>query len=374
MKRILLLILSFPLFIFSQHSSQEENYYNDSLMFSFLESEQYSKAEEVAFKIIEEKNNDSTTIFIINAYTVLGIINKNRGFYLSALENYLSALNASKLILDSARVSAALNNIGIIHNLQENHITAIDYFKQSLEIELKKNNTIQRSIRYYNIADSYFDIDSLELAINYYSNSLLLENKANNREGIHYAKLGLAQVYQSLNDSYQVEKILNELKNEYDSFNTEVKVLFLTQKALFQQFQENHLEALSILDNALSIADTINFISKRKDILFYQIKSYTALSDFESAVKRYEDYYAINQKLLNTEVIQKTGDLNYKNELSRKKLEIELLQEQKELLDKNLDFKSKIANYELRIIIFALALIIILCVFIAYIIKLSNKE
>jgi len=73
----------FSFFLFSQKSI--EDYKNDSILFSFLESDQFDKAETKAFEIIENNDKDSINIFSINAYTVLGIINKRRGYYISEI-------------------------------------------------------------------------------------------------------------------------------------------------------------------------------------------------------------------------------------------------------------------------------------------------
>ncbi len=374
MKSLLFFIFlnCFSFFLFSQKSI--EDYKNDSILFSFLESDQFDKAETKAFEIIENNDKDSINIFSINAHTVLGIINKRRGYYISAIENYLLALNKSVVLNDSGRVSSILNNIGTIHNLQENFPTAIEYFKKSLAIELKRNDLIQRSIRYYNIADSYYLLDSFELAINYYSNSLLLESKAKNFEGIVYAKLGLASIYDKLNDNYQVKQIIDDLDSSYFNLNSELKVMYLAIKGKYEQNQNNHLNALSNFEKAILIADSFNYQAKYKDIIKLKIDSHISLKNYKKALKLYEDYYLINKQLLNTEIIQKTGDLNYLNELNLKKQEIFFLESQNEELNYRKEYLSKIAKYEERIIIIAIILILVIISFSVYLFKIFNKN
>jgi tetratricopeptide (TPR) repeat protein len=90
----------------------------DSLAFYYVKNNDYVKAENTALETIQLSNGKNSSIYLINAHTILGIINKNRGYFHSSVENYLSAMKHAENISDSARVSACLNNIGVVYKLQ----------------------------------------------------------------------------------------------------------------------------------------------------------------------------------------------------------------------------------------------------------------
>lgn len=370
---VVLITIFFSSFVvFSQDDIDFNDYVSDSIMFNYLESEEYDKAEDQAFRIIQAKKESRVDLFLINAHTVLGIINKKRGYYLSATENYLEALNKSIEIKDSARISSILNNIGTIHYFQDNYSSAIEYYKKSLRIELKLNNAIQRSIRYYNIADCYRSMDSTEMALYYYSNSLLLEKKENNQEGIYYAKLGLAEIYLKINELNQVDKILTELNQHFLELNSELKVLFLILKIKLFQINNNHPKAIEYIDEAITLTNSFNLKSQKRDLIKLKIKSVTSLGKYKEAVNLYELYYTINQELINTEIVQKTADLNYNNELNLKKQELRYLKDQNELLNEKQQYITKVAKYEIQLLILSILLIILVIIFGVYILK-KNK-
>lgn len=107
------IVLTIQIVVNGQSSVQELKKL-DSKAFSYFEKNNPKKAEETAYQILELEKNKKVSIFQVNAYTLLGIINKNRGFYINSLENNLHALNLSEQLKDSGRISACLNNIGVI--------------------------------------------------------------------------------------------------------------------------------------------------------------------------------------------------------------------------------------------------------------------
>ena len=196
-KNIILFLFSVILpcgVLLSQNSGEIKLRELDSIAFSSLENNASSVLED-ANKLLAESLKSKPKFYRINAYTLLGIVNKDRGFYVTSLDFYLKALNTAEKLKDFPRQSACLNNIGSVYQLQGNYSQAIEYFNKSLAIEEKLNQPIQKSIRFYNIGECYKDLDSLDLALTYFNNSLLIEQKAKSNEGIVYAYLGIADVY-----------------------------------------------------------------------------------------------------------------------------------------------------------------------------------
>ena len=183
----------------------------DSLAFHALETNS-PNVSLAANKLLESSNDTDLSIFAANAHTILGITNKNKGYYVTAINHYLKALNISEKIKDNGRRSACLNNIGAIYLLQDNFKEALNYFNQSLAIEKSLDQPIQKSIRFFNIGDVYNQTDSLELALSFYTNSLLIEKAENNKEGIVYANLGISEVYIKANQLTDAKNTL--LKTE----------------------------------------------------------------------------------------------------------------------------------------------------------------
>lgn len=167
---------------------------------------------EKANALLEAGKEAKLPIYQINAYTILGIVNKNKGYYVTSVDYYNNALKVAEETRDEGRISACYNNIGSVHQIQEDYAKALTYYKKSLELEEKLNNPLQKSIRLYNIGEIYREMDSLSLALSNFNNSLIIEKEYKNNEGIVYALLGISDVYLQLNRPTDASISLGEAK------------------------------------------------------------------------------------------------------------------------------------------------------------------
>ena len=108
----------------------------DEIAFSAMENNDDDVIEKAQI-LLEKSKIHKSPIHEINAYTLLGIVNKNKGYYITSVNHYIKALSVAERIDDQGRVSACLSNIGSVYQLQENYVKALEYFQNSLEIEEK---------------------------------------------------------------------------------------------------------------------------------------------------------------------------------------------------------------------------------------------
>ena len=148
----------------------------DSIAFAALENG-LPDTETKANRLLDKSILNHSLLHEINANTILGILNKNKGYYITSINHYFNALNAAEMRKDTGRISACFSNIGSVYQLQENYLKSLHYFRRSLELEEKLDNPLQKSIRLYNIGDVYRELDSLDLALNYFNQSLLIEER-----------------------------------------------------------------------------------------------------------------------------------------------------------------------------------------------------
>lgn len=326
----------------------------DSLAFTSLENGRLSDAENYAFRMIDYEKKAS--LYLVNAFTLLGIINKNRGYLISSVENYLHALKIAENLADEGRISACLNNIGVIYQLQKNYKTAISYFMKSLVIEEKGSNALQRSIRYYNLAECYSKIDSLDLAISFYTNSLLIEEKHQQNEGVLYAYLGIAAVYLKINNTYQTALILEKISSKCFHVQPEIEILYHKLKGNYLLHINKPIEALIELKRAIEISNDSENLSFVLEILKLQITGFESLGNSIEANKLYKKYIELNDQFSSNEVQNKIEDLNYQNELRKKEIEIKNVQEERDIALKNTKIQILLRNFERNIMWFSLFL------------------
>lgn len=320
---------------------------------------------EAALLIIQKADNKPSK-YVINANTILGIVHKNRGHYISALEYYIKALDASEQLGDEGRVSASLNNIGIMYVLQENYSKAIYYFNRSLKIEEKLNQPLQKSIRLFNLGDCYKELEQYDEALGYYTNSLLIEKKEKNKLGVVYAELGMADVYTHTNRLTDAKATLEQVQKLLPEADLEAELLFYKLSGETAMAESRFADAENSLKKAEQFSWKHDLKNQLLDIYQLLAKLYSTNNQSDKAVIYYRKYIETAEQLQNNFVKNQLEDLTYQNKLKRKQLQIQYLKEQQTLAEKNAKAMRELRNYDWRIMIFSLValLAVITAVFI----------
>lgn len=327
--------------------------------FKQLDKEQFRRLENgkedplFISNLIIEKSKNKPSIYLINAYTVCGIVNKNKGFYVTALDNYLKASKISLELKDQGRYSAALNNIGIIYILQENYSKAIYYFNKSLEIEENRKDPLQKSIRYFNLGDCYKELSKYNEAIGFYTNSLLIENKLKNKIGIIYAQLGLAEVYLSTKRIADAEQALLEIDKIKEAFDIESKVLFLRMNGLLSKKKNQFEVSEKFFMDAKDLSERNELVNEQVKIAQNLSELFELKGDYKKALNYSKEFLNLNNTLKSNHIKNQLEEMIYQQEIQQKELEISYLREQKELAKNNEKAVRKLRQFDIKIAVFS---------------------
>jgi tetratricopeptide (TPR) repeat protein len=357
----ILLALSF-LCIYLDLSAQNELAILDEQLFATFKQNNYSQSEKIANEILSISTD--TSIFYLNANTVLAIIYKDKGYYSSAIDKNLIVIKIAEKKEDLQRLSAAYNNIGVIYQMQRDYKSAINYFSISLKIESEFNNPLEKSIRYYNIGECYKELDSFDLALSYFSNSLIIEKKHKNLEGIQYASIGLVDVYLNIGQLSDAKRILDKMLSGINEKSGEVFILFKKSLGFYylkMNRPDESLAHLNFIENYIIKNNQPNYLV---DVYDLEIKALEQKGDWKILSLKYKAYLELLNKNQSLEVQNKLNDLIYQNDLKKKELEIKLIKEER-------DFKSDLNIYTSKISIFLLLLLIFVVGFIFYGLKIK---
>jgi len=341
----------------------------DSVAFAALEGNK-ENALTIAEKFKDAALKKKPGIYLVNAYTILGILNKDKGYYISSLNNYLKALNAAETIHDLPRISACYNNIGQIYYLQQNYSRAKEFYTKALDIEnaLPKsdNNSFQKSIRFYNLGEVYLQQDSFDIALTYFNNSLQIEQRLKSDEGVMYALLGLSEVYIEIDRLTDAEISLDHLKAfDMDPY-PKVSSRYWIIKGLLNLRKDNYAEALSQLDKAETLSKKFELKIYLEEIYTHRIAALQKMGNWQKLSESYAVYISLLEELNNTKVKNQLEDLTYQNEIDKRDLEIKLVGEQRDLANKQAVTASQTADYEQKIVWFLLLSLVGLIVLILY--------
>lgn len=325
--------------------------------FEALESNS-GKAERLANELLKATQKNDTSLYTVNAYTILGIVNKNKGFYLSALNFYLKALEIAENIKDEGRISAILNNIGVLYQLQDNYKVALKYFNRSLHLEEKLGNPLQKSIRYFNIGDCYKELHSYDLALSHYNSSLLIEEKYKNKEGILFSYLGIAEVYIAIKQYSDAKRMLEKANTFLTVKYLEPEILYHKLKGIFYLETKKMNAVISSLEKAKSLSIKNNFPIHLLDIFQVEIRYYDAVGNWKNLAETYKKYTKLSEEQNAIEVKNKIQDLTFRHDLQKKELEIKLIQEERDFAKKLNRFNSKITLFLILVLLFIVGFVV----------------
>jgi len=345
---------------FYNSAKQNDKMQMDTEMFSYLKQSEDEKAQKIAYEILNRsrKEKDSISVYVMNAYTVLGIVQKNKGFYVSSIEFNLKLLSIAEKLKDSTRISVALNNIGELYKFQNSLQTAIEYFNKSLKIEQALNDVEQRSIRLYNLGECYRKLDSFDIALSYFNNSLLLDKKINNQLGITYDILGLVDVYLEIGQINDAERFLNKITIDVLKKDVECDFLFNKLKLKLLIYQKNFEAA----KKQLVFAQKKDFYKKRLvskiEVLTLDIMMFEFLKDWQSVSEKYKLLLSLKEKHQSIEVQNKMNDLIFFSNLQKKELEINLIKDQKDKLEKVNSYTNRLSLFLLFVLLYVVGYVV----------------
>ncbi len=288
-----------------------------------------------SYKKALNTNNEELRIEVLNN---LGVCYRRQDKLRSATSYHLQALKAiehyeGKYKKVSFQHRVSLNSIGNIYLTMKQYDKALEYFNQSLALEIEAQNHLGLAINYNNIGSCYQSLgDYTKAEKDYYLS--LQENK------ITHSNLGQAICYNSLGELYLLEKLNKKAMFVLDSalyYSDQLKDIYhrsISHINLSKVYTKdsNYNEAwhhLNILDSLAQIANSRS--------IYYNL--YSNLSDYYEAQKEPNKalYYYKMAVNYNDSIVNETNS-NYINDIlnvydnEQKEQKITLLSAQNQII------------------------------------------
>jgi serine phosphatase RsbU (regulator of sigma subunit) len=280
---------------------------------------------------ISKKLNDK--LAISKALNNIGIIYDVQGDYVQALEYYQKALEKNQEIGNQKGISHSLNNIGVIYNMQSDYEQALLFYHKSLDIDIKNKNDRSASISLINIGRIYTLQHKYDTAFSYFEQSLEIAKRIENDKVI-----GQDLYYIGLN--YQEQK---EYKQALEFFD---KALMVNQKtnnqyiicSIYTNIGAIHLDkkeyekALSYTKKSLELASKMELLERKREIHKQFSQIYEETNKYEKAYRNYKIYKLLNDSLFNEKNVKKVTSLELQYKYDKEKQAIALEQAKKDAI------------------------------------------
>lgn len=265
---------------------------------------------------------------------------------------------------DSNKYEVTYSIGGFYNNLADGYIVlnkyeeALNFYMKSLKAVLPLNDSLQNSIRYYNISDTYVSLNEPDSAMKYILLCKEMEDGMGMPDGLAYAHDGLAKVY-VMKGQYghalaECDTAVNYASQVNDPY-FQIEIQQQKAKVLFKWGKSNMAkeEYLAIMEKASEIGYKLAV----EDSYYYLKSIYEKLGDYKEAYKYADLLLVLSDSTLQQKAAEKALEFEIQYQTELKDAEILSLNKQKKLTDQlnaELEEKRKLEENKSRIVTAAL--------------------
>lgn len=292
-----------------------------------------------------------------NAHNSLALAYQYQGNYVSALENYLSALKIEEDAKNYLGIVKVLANTAILFKKQGDIDNAIAYNNKALELTSKlKDARVTRANISNNLGSAYIEKKAYLKALEYLEISLKLNIELNNKIFISTCYGNMGYCYFKLKDIKKAEEYgYRSLKLARETGATEVTINTLLNLVDMKITTGDIDQALTYELEAFELAKKTN--SRSQIIQCYRnfAEIYKLKGDFKKGYDFVEKAFLLNDSLKNSDINKRVNDLQNSYELHKKEGELKLME--KDARIKSIEMKEQRAlTNNLAIIVGALVI------------------
>lgn len=222
------------------------------------------------------------------SYLNIGRINEKRGFFVTAIQYYLSAQKTFSEQKDDKKVAKCYINIGSIHDCIGDYRNSHEYYNKALKILNKYDTCIDLGECLLYFGDSYDGLDLRDSSSIYYSKALKVFKKLNNAAGMGQTYCDIAETY-VIYDSCLSEKNATQAKNFFS-----ISLGYLLKSGEMFDVSEAY-SGLSNLYNKLGKCDsTRNKLGKYDSARIYALQALKIADNLKSIYLKCDPYHNLS--------------------------------------------------------------------------------
>jgi len=259
----------------------------------YLFNDFYDKALQLGLQSLEIRKNIDNNYDLAFTLRTLGWLYYDIGYFDKALEYHTETLKLHEKIGDKQRIAYSYNSIGLIHEHKGNCNLALSFFKKSLELKKAFNNKDRIAETMKNMGVCYRKINKLDSAKTFLEAALEISNQ--------------------IRDDHNKVHILNELSI--------VNLMLKNFDKCYSLLKEARLIMEGLTDTKEWIVENDRITSDY----------FLAIGDYKEALFKYKKYDQGKSEIFSSNKSEKLAEMRILYEAERRKSEIKLLEQQKNL-------------------------------------------
>ena len=278
----------------------------------------------------------------------IGIVFKNQGKYIEALEYYFKSLRIEEEIGNKIGIAVTFNNIGLIYADQGDYPKALEYYFKGLKMDEELGNKNGIAARLGNIGSVYHaqaerkrysnqfqdsmgrnSIDSLYAkGLEYYLKALKMNEEIGRKRGIGINLSNIGLIYREQGNYLKaMECYFKALKLDQELGEKASIAIDLGSIGSLYTTQKKYPEAESYLLQALELDTAIGYLEHTKYIHEQLSTLYEQTGQYKMAYEHYKEYSIAKDSLFNEGKSKDLGKLEAKYEFDKAEAERKRIEE-----------------------------------------------
>ncbi len=314
-----------------------------------------------ALKLSQEQNKEVLTGVVSHNIARIYI---NQGNYPRALENLFVALKIKERQGNKKRLANSLGEIGNIYYLQ-NDRKALAYYFKALELEEDIKNYPGVTIQLNAIALYYKNINNNDSSIYFYLKSLEVNKKVNYKVELASAYCNVGEIYTRQNKKEALDHLLQGLKIYEEINNKEGQSVSYMNLGLLFMKQKDYNKALSYFNSEMDFALRSGVLKEVKSAHQNLSQIHELLHDPSKALTHFRQYITIRDSIFNEENTKKLvrEEMNFDFE---KKEQLALLENVKKEVEHKAQIDKQKQQRNYFVVGFILVLVLALFIYRSY--------
>lgn len=283
-------------------------------------------------RLIKRINETDSIIYLYDA-----LMQEGSAFRLiSKLPDALNSfLKASKIAqdMDSARLIALSNvTIGDVYSVMGNHENSVRYYRDGIEqLRSMNSESIDLATALLNAGDEYFNAAKYDSAMDFFYESSMLFKKLDFEIGSAYNLGNMGMVYAKQGKDELAKANINEAVTILEDYEDYYAIsTYLSYIADIYLEQGSYDEALAFAKRSLALAQNYELRDQMSQAHEELSKVYETYGQPANSLYHYKEYIRFRDSVNNVANVQKLANLRTDFELSKKQIEVDLINQQKE--------------------------------------------
>lgn len=320
---------------------------NADLATAYLRLENYPKAMQLSFKVIQSQKTKPDPRLLFAAYNNLGNIYIVQNDYKNSINAFKKALEyvAAIKVNQSERKAGILNNIGTCYREMNDYDNATSYFKEALNLSKQTNNQENIANILNNQGLIFQFLGKKELALKNFTEALAIRKKMNDKSGVATSNYRIGLLFFNFKDYQQSEHYFKNAISIGDSVGA-IQLVSYAASHLYQLYKQEkrYKEAFEALELSSRTNDSIFNEARTRKIAQLEMQFDFDHKQNELAAKQREKdlYYWLGAIILGSSLIIITLlFFLQRDRIRRSKLEQEHLLLEKKNLKRDIELKDK---------------------------------